>query len=70
MDVSCDTLDLCVNRAHWGTAKNISVLVFDAKYNIIPITEAYELGQSLLASEPFTYVPRGASTLVGVGNPL
>ena len=53
--------------------------MFDSKYNIIPITdvngseaniipitEAYELGQSLLASEPFTSVPRGASTLVGV----
>ena len=37
--------------------------MFDAKYNIIPITEAYELDQSLLASEPFTSVPRGASTL-------
>ena len=44
--------------------------MFDAKYNIIPITEAYELGQSLLASEPLLSVPRGDSTLVGVGNPL
>ena len=40
--------------------------MFDAKYNIIPITEAYELDQSLLASEPFTSIPRGASTLVGL----
>ena len=68
--VLCDTLVLFVNREHWWTAKDISGLVFDAKYNIIPITESYELGQFLLASEPFTSVPRGASTLVGVGNPL
>ena len=44
--------------------------MFDAKYNIIPITEAYELDQSLLASELFASVTRYASTLVGAGNPL
>ena len=49
---------------------DISGLVFDAKYNIIHITDAYELGQYLLASEKFASVPRGASTLLGVGNPL
>ena len=68
--VSCYALVLCVNQENWLTAKDISSLVFDAKYNIIPITEAYEFGQSLLASEQFTSVPRGASTLVGVGKPL
>ena len=56
--------------AHWLTSKDLSGLLFDAKYNITPITDAYELGQSLLSSEPFISVPRGASTLVGVGNPL
>ena len=68
--VLCDALVLCVNRSHWWTSKDISVLLFDAKYNIIPITEAYELVQSLLASEPFVYVTRGSPTLVDVGNPL
>ena len=56
--------------SHKTAVKDISGLLFDAKYNIIPITEAYELVQYLLSSEPFTSVPRYASTLVGVGNPL
>ena len=43
---------------------------FYSRKNIIPITEAYELAQSLLASEPFSYVARYSSTLVGVFNLL
>ena len=34
---------LCVNRAHWLTENEISGLVFDSRYNIIPITEVSEL---------------------------
>ena len=55
------------------TMVNIKVdiwTLFDDIYNIIPITEAYELVQSLLASEPLLYLPRVTSTLVGVVNPL
>ena len=44
--------------------------MFDTRYNSIPIKEAYGLVQSLLASEPFTSAPIGASALVGVVNPL
>ena len=44
--------------------------MFDARYNIIPIIESYDLVQYILASEPFSYVPIGSSNLVSVGNPL
>ena len=37
----------------------ISGIVFDARYSIIPITEASELGPYLLASGPLSSVPRG-----------
>ena len=59
-----------VNRAHWLITKEISGIVFDYRYNIILITESYKLGKSSLASEPLHSIPRGASTLEGVGNPL
>ena len=68
--VLCGALMLCVNWAHWWTAKDISGLVFDTRYNIILITEAYGLGKSLLASYPLASVPRVTSTMVGVVNPL
>ena len=44
--------------------------MFDARYNIIPIIESYDLVQYILASDPFSYVPIGSSNLVSVGNPL
>ena len=51
--IICDTLVLCVNYAHRITSNEISVLVFDVRYNIILMVEAYDLVQYLLDSGPF-----------------
>ena len=44
--VSSDAFVLCVKHSHWWIAKEIYGLMFDSRYNIIPITDKYELGQS------------------------
>ena len=52
------------------TTKDTYGLVFDAIYNMIPITKYCDLGQSILAYVPFLYIPIGFSTLVIVDNSL
>ena len=39
----CNALVLCINWAHWLTAKDICGLMFYSRYNIISMTESYEL---------------------------
>ena len=46
-----------------GSSKEIYGLVLDTRYIITPMTDSYELFQSILTSVPFSYAPRGASMI-------